>query len=595
MVRVAVLDRERCKPKDCSTECIKFCPPVRSRIEAVKFVEGESRPLIVEALCSGCGICVKKCPFQAVSIVNLPEEIEGECSHRYGANSFKLYRLPIPQKGMITGLIGRNSIGKTTALRILSGEIKPNLGRYDEPPEWGDIIKHYRGSLLQDHFDKIQKKILRVVHKPQYVDKIPSHVKGKVQAVLGKADDAGRLKRLVAELQLKEVLNRPLDVLSGGELQRVAVAATCCRDADVYLFDEPSSHLDVSQRLSVARTIRSLVKEEKTVVLTEHDLAMLDYLSDHIYALYGEPGVYGVVSHAHGVRVGINIYLDGFIPDENMRFRSWPIRFHVKPPKEEAEAKGWSIDWSHMGKSYKSFKLTVEPGKASQGEVVGIVGPNGIGKTTFIKLIAGMEKPDDGAEPAWKGLSVSYKPQYISGIYDGTVESLIKNIADVKIEGNFFEDKLAKPLGITKILDRNVKDLSGGELQCLAIVVCLAKKADIYLIDEPSAYLDVEERLTVAKAIREGVEQREAFAFVVEHDVVALDFIADRIMIFDGKPGLDGHAHSPVSLRDGMNLFLANMNLTFRRDPENGRPRVNKPQSKLDKMQKDLGEYYYAP
>ena len=121
--------------------------------------------------------------------------------------------------------------------------------------------------------------------------------------------------------------DRPLDVLSGGELQRVAVAAALSRDADVYLFDEPSSYFDVKQRLVVARAIRSLKEQQKTIIVAEHDLAIIDYLSDQICFFYGEPGVYGVVSHVHGSRTGINIYLQGYIPDENIMFRKGSNRF----------------------------------------------------------------------------------------------------------------------------------------------------------------------------------------------------------------------------------------------------------------------------
>ncbi|MEM2720392.1 MAG: 4Fe-4S binding protein, partial [Candidatus Bathyarchaeia archaeon] len=134
MPRVAVLDADKCKPKRCDRVCYRFCPMVRSRVEAIRFED--NRPVIVEALCSGCGICVKKCPFKAISIVNLPNELEAECSHRFGQNSFKLYRLPVPLPGVVLGLLGKNGIGKTTTLKILSGEIKPNLGRYDNPPDW---------------------------------------------------------------------------------------------------------------------------------------------------------------------------------------------------------------------------------------------------------------------------------------------------------------------------------------------------------------------------------------------------------------------------------------------------------------------------
>ncbi len=594
MARLAVLDRERCKPNECGTACIRFCPEVRNRIEAIRFEKGQEKPVIVESLCSGCGICVKKCPFEAISIVNLPGELEGECSHRYGPNAFKLFRLPLPQPGTITGLLGRNGIGKTTALRILSGDLKPNLGKHDSPPSWDEIARSYRGSTLQDYFRKLGERNLKVVLKPQYVDKIPKGADRKVGDILKKVDERGKLEWLLDQFQLRKVLDRKISVLSGGELQRVALTAAIAREADVYILDEPSSHLDVDQRMRASKAIRTLIEDNKTVFLAEHDLAMLDYLSDQVCLLYGQPGVYGIVSHVHGVRIGINLYLDGFIPDENMRFRPEPIRFHIRPPREAESAETWELNWNEMKVSLGAFSLTVDPGEVRRGEVVGILGPNGIGKTTFIKLLAGIEKPETGEAPQWQGMSIGYKPQYISAQYEGSVQMLLKDVAGEKFETESFQSELIKPLGLTEYVERDVKDLSGGELQRVAIAACLAKDALIYLLDEPSAYLDVEERLAVAKAIRKNAESKKAFAFVVEHDIVAQDFVADRLMIFDGDAGLRGHARTPTSLREGMNIFLSNMSVTFRRDADTGRPRVNKPDSRTDRIQREVGEYYYT-
>jgi ATP-binding cassette subfamily E protein 1 len=593
MVRIAVLDEDRCKPKRCGRPCYRFCPPVRNKIEAIRFENG--MPLIVETLCVGCGICVKKCPFDALSIVNLPDELEEECSHRFGPNTFKLFRLPTPSSGVVLGLLGQNGIGKTTALKVLSGEIKLNLGNYKEPPDWPQLIQHFRGSTLQEYFQKLSDDKLKILHKPQYVDKIPRVVSGKVGDLLEKVDERDKLGPLSEQLQLKTVWDRTLEVLSGGELQTVAIAATICREADVYLFDEPSSYLDVKQRLQAARAIRSLRKEGKTVIVAEHDLAILDYLSDQICVFYGTPGVYGIVSHVHGVRVGINIYLQGLIPDENVRFRKDPIIFHVKPPATDLVAGETLLKWNGMKKSYEEFALSAVPGEAKQGEIIGILGPNGIGKTTFVKLLAGIEKADSGEASTQYGLTVSYKPQYISAEYGGTVEELLRDVAKEDFETSWYQSQILQPLKVQSILDRDVTELSGGELQKVAIAACLSRKAELYLLDEPSAYLDVEERLSMARTIRRVVENRNVTAFVVEHDVVTQDFIADRLMIFTGEPGIYGVANPPTNLRKGMNNFLKEMKITFRRDLVTKRPRVNKEGSKLDRHQKKIGEHYYVP
>ncbi len=590
MTRVAVLDADKCKTKKCDQLCVRFCPMVRSHVEAIR-IEGK-KAVISEMLCSGCGICVKKCPFEAISIVNLPDELDKDCSNRFGENTFKLFRLPTPSPGTVLGLLGQNGIGKTTTLKVLSGEIKPNLGNYENPPEWSEIIQYYRGSTLQDYFQKMSENRLKVAHKPQYVDKIPKAISGKVGDLLEKVDERNLLGTLTEQLELAKVWDRPLDVLSGGELQRVAVAAALCREADVYLFDEPSSYLDVKQRLQVARAIRSLKDYEKTIVIAEHDLAIIDYLSDQICVFYGSPGVYGVVSHVHGVRTGINIYLQGYIPDENILFRKEPIVFHEKPPAASVSPTETLLSWGQLEKTFKGFKLVTEAGEIRRGEIIGILGPNGIGKTTFVKILAGLEKADDKQKLG--ELTVSYKPQYIAADYEGTVQELLISVAKATFTSSWYKTEILQPLKINMLLDRNVMELSGGELQKVAIAACLSRKADLFLLDEPSAYLDVEERLNMARTIRRVVEAHSVTAFVVEHDVVTQDFIADRLMVFSGDPGVAGVANPPTSLRKGMNTFLTEMAITFRRDSATRRPRVNKEGSKMDLFQKDIGEYYYT-
>lgn len=563
---------------------------VRSRVEAIR-VEG-NKAIISEILCSGCGICVKKCPFKAISIVNLPDELEKDCSHRFGPNSFKLFRLPMPSPSSVLGLLGPNGIGKTTTLKVFSGEIKPNLGRFDKPPEWSEIIQYYRGSSLQDYFSKMSEKKLKISSKPQYVDKIPKAVSGKVGDLLEKVDERKQLDKIVQDLELRKVWDRPLQVLSGGELQRVAVAAALSREADVYLFDEPSSYLDVKQRLQVAKAIRSLKEQQKTIIVAEHDLAIIDYLSDQICVFYGEAGVYGVVSHVHGVRTGINIYLQGYIPDENIMFRKEPIVFHEKPPTTGAAIGEPLLKWGKFEKTFKEFRLSAEPGEIKSGEIIGILGPNGIGKTTFVKILAGLEEADDKQKMG--ELTVSYKPQYIAPEFEGTVLELLMGVAKENFTSSWYKTEIAEPLRLQPLMDRNVMELSGGELQKIAIAACLSRKADLFLLDEPSAYLDVDERLNMAKTLRRVVEAHGTPAFVVEHDVVTQDFIADRLMVFNGEPGVSGFANPPTSLRSGMNIFLKGMNITFRRDSATLRPRVNKEGSQMDIFQKDIGEYYYT-
>ena len=588
-LRVAVLDRDRCDSRKCGQPCIRFCPRVRSGIEAIK-MGGDGYPIIIEALCVGCGICASKCPFKAITIVNLPHELEKDLIHQYGVNAFRLYRLPYIESGAVIGLIGKNGIGKTTAIKILSGQLKPNLGKLDGEPELEEVARYFRGSLLQEYLIKLSRNEIKVSYKPQYIDKIPKVVRGKVGEILRRV--AGENFDKVVELfELRHLLDRDVSALSGGELQRLALAACLSRDANTFLIDEPSSFLDIRQRFRMASAIRSMIGDGRRILVCDHDLAVLDYLSDKIFVFYGRPGVFGVVSGPFSVREGINIFLNGYIPSENVRFRSERIVFHARPPSRVEKVEGGTpLYWPKMGKSYEGFSLEVHEGEVYPGEVIGILGPNGIGKTTFIKLLAGIERSDEGYELKFQ--SISYKPQYPEP-RDAIVEDVLREAAGKRFESEIYRGEIIEPLSLDRLMDKNLMELSGGELQKVSIAEALSRDAEIYLLDEPSAYLDVEERYSITRVIKRIARDRRAYIFLVDHDLMVLDFASTRLMVFSGEPGRSGVANPPTDLRSGFNQFLREMGITFRRDAETKRPRANKPGSKLDRLQKQVGEYYY--
>ncbi|MFQ5819701.1 MAG: ribosome biogenesis/translation initiation ATPase RLI [Candidatus Heimdallarchaeota archaeon] len=598
-LRIAVLNREKCRPTKCAHECQRLCPRWLAGDQTVTFEEGEDKPpTIVEALCIGAGICVKKCPFGAVEVVNLPKRLESDLVFRYGRNMFELFRLPIAKKGKVLGLVGQNGAGKSTALRLLLGDLQPNLGRYDDFPTWDELIKVFRGSELHTFFEDLSAGEVRAVLKPQYVDKL-AQLKGTVQENLERADEKGELKEISTFMGLSDVLDRKLSQLSGGELQKTAIGAALLRDATLYLFDEPSSFLDVYERMRMARAIRLLLDDNKTVVVVEHDLAVLDYVSDVISIFYGHPGVYGIVSHPHGVREGINLFLAGYLPDENMRFRPEGIKFEVRPAlSSERAAKKIILEFEPMKKSLNGFTLDAQPGDIREGEIIGCLGPNAIGKTTFVKLLAGVFEPDKGKAliNETEELQISYKPQYITPSFEGIVGDYLAQVNQARIVTTWFKSDVLKGLGVDQLMERELTSLSGGELQKVEIAACLARDADLFLLDEPSAYISAEDRLAVAKVIKkriERLEEKDKAAFIVEHDVTMIDYLADSMIVFQGAPGQTGKASRPVDLRTGMNAFLSDVQITFRRDPESGRPRVNKPGSRLDREQKDMGEYFY--
>ncbi len=575
-MRIAVLDRDACYPQRCSQECIHFCPRVRSGDETIVMDEETGKPVISEGLCVGCGICVHKCPFDAISIVNLADELEEDMVHQFGRNAFHLFRLPTPKQGKVVGILGQNGIGKTTAINILSGTLAPNLGDWDASADVEAVLDYYAGTEMHDYMERLYDDELDVAFKSQYVDTYTSK-----KGTIGDFIDPAAARRF----DLERVMSRRLDEVSGGDLQKLAIAETVAQDADVYFFDEPSSYLDIHHRISMAREIRELADGGAMVMVVEHDLAVLDFLADMVHLLYGKKGVYGVVTQPKSVRHGINMYLSGYLKEENIRFGE-EIEFEVHPPLQ-LEGRNVLVTFEPLEKRYEGFTLETEQGEIHRGEVVGIVGPNAIGKTTFVRMLAGVLEPTDGSVDA--AVTVSYKPQYVRPV-KGTVQDIFLTSEGLTPH---YEQQIIRPLGVDRLYDKKVKQLSGGELQTVAIALCLSRRADIYLVDEPSAYLDASQRMHVAKVINRVMEDENRAAMVVDHDVYFIDLVSQSLMVFTGEAEVHGHGEGPFGLREGMNRFLRELDITFRRDEESNRPRVNKPGSRLDRKQRRMGEYYY--
>ena len=609
MVRIAVVKKALCNPSGCGNfVCIRFCPVNRMGKECITESGSAgsagmsgSKAVIDEKLCIGCNICVQKCPYDAVHIINLPETMKSQPVHRYSQNGFVLYSMPTPIFGKVVGIIGKNGIGKSTAIKILAGALNPNLGEFDQfgkPLEksMDDLVKYFKGTEAQGFFEKLRDKKIKVSYKPQHVDMIPQVAKGSVQDLLNKSKqcDNSRYEEIINTLELNLILRHDIKDISGGELQRVAIAATMLKDADLYIFDEPTSYLDIKQRVRVSNLIRSMVekgeqsdksKNDVAVLVVEHDLVVLDFITDLIHIMYGREAVFGVVSGVKSSKAGINTYLEGYLKEENVRFRDSSLKFEAKPPVHSRAEDRILTEWHDIQKKLGTFTLSAVKGFVPRKKVIGVVGENGIGKTSFVKILAGVILPDSG-EITTK-IKVSYKPQYIP-TSDQLVADALKDCVSK------YEVQLMRPLGLKELMFRKINELSGGELQRVAIASCLSQDANLFLLDEPSAYLDVEQRIIVSKIIRDMIESRGATALVVDHDLLFIDYLSEKMTIFKGQPAINGEVLGPFSMEQGMNSFLEGLNITLRHDPENARPRINKPGSVLDREQKEDGKLYYS-
>ena len=577
--RTVVIDRDLCKPEKCNFVCISKCPINLSGQKCIFYDQDNKKIIIDENLCIACGICLKVCSFSAISIVNFPKPLEKPI-HRFDFNGFDLYGLPFPIEGKILGILGPNGIGKTSAIRILVKEIKPNFGEIGKEYGIEEIKKIYRGKEIQNYLEKIEKNEIKISYKPQRIDLIPKIAKGKVKNFLEKFDERKIYKEILKDFDV-EIEDKSIEELSGGELQIFAITIAISKNADVYFFDEPSNFLDIYQRMNLVKIFKKFL-ENKTVIIIDHDITFLDAICDYVQIFYGMPSVYGNVSSLYSSRVGINSFFEGFLKNENIKFREKIVLDfgnRIEPKNEII------LEFENIRKRYDKFELYVENGNIRKKEVIGVIGRNALGKSTFANIISGKI---DFEGYISKKIEISFKPQFIAKDFDGTVQEYLEK--EKKINEKIINE-IINPLGIQKLLLKNYKNLSGGETQIVEIAKCLMKDADLYILDEPSAFLDIEQRLNLFKNLRRFIENNEKSFLIIDHDILFISHISNRILLFDGIPGKKGFARM-YELKDGLNEFLKKTEITFRVDKETKRPRINKIGSKADREQKEKGIYF---
>ncbi|MEK6954436.1 MAG: ATP-binding cassette domain-containing protein [Candidatus Micrarchaeota archaeon] len=589
MTRIAIVDRNLCNPLKCNLECMRGCPSNRLRKECTflvdkktgekhidfkyeysKEIRSNSVAFIEPALSQGCNICAKACPFHAINVVNLPQAKEEEMVFSYGKNGFSLYKMAIPRTGIVA-IVGENGCGKSTNLKLIAKKLAPlktptkEIKEYFEKTKEGDLV--YKPQEISGEGER--RKVSELLEKTANVGAgIGGNSKKSVGAG-GKQNGTGtRLAEMTKLFDLGKIYDRELQQLSGGELQKVIITAALLHEKDIYFLDEPFSFLDYVYRV---RLINYLLEnfQQKKVVIVDHDISLLSYLCKQSYLMFGEASAYGIVSQIYATDRAINMFMEGFIAPENMKFR------------EESIAYKHYVEETHKNKllelgvaKIRRGEFTLEnasPIKINEGEIVGIAGKNGIGKSTFCRDV--FEK--NGGGTAFKE-QVLRREGGIAGKY------LQRN--------DLFSENYIRTMKMKKLEFYEISKLSGGELQKLEIYKTLNQEKKVYILDEPTNMLDVSARISLSKMLRERVAADRA-VIVVDHDLEFLYNTVDRLIVMDGKSGENGFVKGIFSKEEGVRMLMEEFDLSYRKDPETKRLKLNKQGSKKDVKLKGEGRF----
>lgn len=572
---VVYIDQEKINPQLAKDTVIKYDPLRRSDPNRGFYLDEQEELHIADSdVMEMHKLCINKYPVPgAIRLIRLPDE-SGTPIHQFAENGFRLYNLPEISPDKIIGLLGPNGVGKSVSMDIISGRLRPNLAQSDASIR--AVLEQFRGTVLHQHLLQVFDQELSVSYKIQRVEQLQQ------QDIVVKKFLSDVPEELISALGILHVMSRRTGVLSGGELQRVLLARHIAADAQLYVFDEPSTYLDVKQRLNTAKLIAGI--QSGSVFVIDHDLTILDMCSDQIHVYYGDPSAFGYVSDSLSVREGINQYITGYLRSHNIAFRKKPLEFSQETQQETGSATTL-LEYSALSKNLETFNMEVSSGQIRRKEVVAVFGENALGKTVFAKLLAGVLTADSGNVDS---KTIAYKPQHIKAS-SVRVEDFID--AHIDMTDVFFKKLIRQAFGLDMVYDQTLESLSGGQLQKLAITYCLSQDAQLYVLDEPSAYLDVEARLRLSSLLKEFVAKKDTSILLIDHDLLLLANIAQRGIVFSGTPGIQGTASQPMHIRDALNVFLSSIDVTFRVDRQTSRLRANKPGSQKDIAQKTTGMY----
>jgi len=451
-----------------------------------------------------------------------------ELSFKYkgGANySLKDINLKI-NKGECILLCGKSGCGKSTLLKLINGII----------PEFyeGDICGSVRVNGINTFTTEIHElsKFVGSVFQNPKTQFYTTNTTDEIAFGLENygIDTEAINKRIIEvekDLRLERLMNKNIFNLSGGEKQKIAIASTYALNPEIFVLDEPSSSLDIKSMKELSQTIENLKAMGKTIIIAEHRLWYLKDIVDR--AIYMEDGK---IIREYNMKE-----IEKLSEDERLKtglrhssYKDINLVNNEESFKEESSLEIRNLIFKRNARTI----LSIDNLKFSYGNIIGIVGENGIGKSTFAKIICGLYKTNNEEilkdnrrfnrrnrikESLLVMQEVNYQ-LFTDTVFDEIL--LTSKIRDKNIINTYLKD-----MELENIIDRNPHTLSGGQKQRVIILSALLSGKKILFFDEPTSGLDYRNMKIVAKNIKK-VKKKDRLILIVSHDIEFLESVCDE-------------------------------------------------------------------
>ena len=434
------------------------------------------------------------------------------------------------KKGECILLCGRSGCGKSTLLKLMNGII-PEF--YD-----GDIS----GSVMVNGMNTFTTQIYKLSNNVGSVFQNPKtqfYTTNTTDEIAFGLENYGierevinkRIGEVEKELHLENLMNKNIFNLSGGEKQKIAIASIYALNPEIFILDEPSSSLDIKSMKELSLTIKKLKSLGKTIIIAEHRLWYLKDIVDR--AIYLEDGKI--------IREYSMDEIENLSEDERMRtgLRHSDYKAIERFDDFEISNKGTLLELKNLiFKRNTKIILSIEDLKFCYGNIIGIVGENGIGKSTLAKIICGLYKENKGKIlkddenlniKSRLNESLLIMQEVNCQLFTDTVKDEIVLTSNIK--DNNALDAWLKNMELKNISERNPYTLSGGQKQRVIILSALLSDKKILFFDEPTSGLDYRNMKIVAKNINK-VKEKDKLILIISHDVEFLELVCDRILNF---------------------------------------------------------------